>query len=120
MTNTDNRIRIFEIERTDEFNEWFSDLKNRQAKAIIQARISRIEYDGFFGEHKGVGDNVSELKIHNGAGYRVYYTIQGNKVVFLLNGGDKSSERQQQKDIQTAKQILKAINESKDDENETL
>lgn len=119
-TNINNRIRAFEIERTDEFNEWFDNLKNRQARAMIQTRISRIEYDGFFGDTKGVGNNVSELRFHNGAGYRVYYTIQGNKVVFMLYGGDKSNKRQQQKDIKTAKQILENLDESKDDENQTL
>lgn len=122
MTDRDelNRVRFFEIERTDEFNEWFSNLKNIQARAMIQARISRIEYDGFFGDTKGVGDNVSELRFHLGAGYRVYYTIQGNKVVFMLYGGDKSSKRQQQKDIKTAKSILDNLNESTDNENKTL
>mgnify|MGYP002655499223 FL=1 len=118
--NTENRTRFFEIERTDEFNEWFSNLKNIQARAMMQARISRIEYDGFFGDTKGVGDNVSELRFHLGAGYRVYYTIQGNKVVFMLYGGDKSSKRQQQKDIKTAKSILDNLNESTDNENKTL
>lgn len=122
MTDRDelNRVRFFEIERTDEFNEWFSNLKNIQARAMIQARISRIEYDGFFGDTKGVGDNVSELRFHLGAGYRVYYTIQGNKVVFMLYGGDKSSKSQQQKDIKTAKSILDNLNESTDNENKTL
>lgn len=118
--NTENRTRFFEIERTDEFNEWFSNLKNIQARAMMQARISRIEHDGFFGDTKGVGDNVSELRFHLGAGYRVYYTIQGNKVVFMLYGGDKSSKRQQQKDIKTAKSILDNLNESTDNENKTL
>lgn len=67
-----------------------------------------------------MGDNVSELRLHNGVGYRVYYTVQGNKVVFMLYGGDKSSKRQQQKDINTAKQILNSLDESKDNENKTL
>lgn len=68
-TDQDNRIRAFEIERTTEFDDWFDNLKNIQARAVIQARISRIEYDGFFGDTKGVGDNVSELRFHFGAGW---------------------------------------------------
>ena len=119
-TDQDNRIRAFEIERTTEFDDWFDNLKNIQARAAIQARISRIEYDGFFGDTKGVGDNVSELRFHFGAGYRVYYTIHGNKVVFMLYGGDKSSKRQQQKDIRIAKSILVNLDESTDDDNKTL
>ncbi len=118
--NEHNHVRFFEIEQTEKFSEWFNNLKNLQARAMIQARISRIEYDGFFGDTKGVGDNVSELRFHLGAGYRVYYTVQGNKVVFMLYGGDKSSERQQQKDIKIAKSILNNLDESTDNENKTL
>lgn len=118
--DTQNRQRAYFIERTDEFDEWFKGLKNSQAKALIQVRIARIEYDGFFGDTKGVGDNVSELRFHNGAGYRVYYTIQGNKVVFMLYGGDKSGKRQQQKDIKTAKNILGNLNESNTNDNQAL
>lgn len=90
------------VERTEDFKKWLKNLKDIQAKTAILARITRIETDGFFGETKGVGDNVSELKFHVGAGYRVYYTIRGNTVVFLLHGGSK---HQQQKDITKAKAI---------------
>ena len=118
--NTENRTRFFEIERTDEFNEWFSNLKNIQARAMMQARISRIEYDGFFCVLYGVGDNVSELRFHLGGRYRACHTLQPHNGVFMLYGGDKSSKRQQQKDIKTAKSILDNLNESTDNENKTL
>lgn len=55
---------------------------------------------------------MSELRFHIGAGYRIYYTIRGNQVVFLLHGGDKSSKSKQQKDIATAKAILDELNGS--------
>lgn len=99
------------VEQTDEFANWFASLKDHLARYAILARITRIEEDGFFGDTKGVGDNVSELRIHVGAGYRVYYTIQGQKVVFMLYGGNKSSKRQQQKDIKISKNILDGLSE---------
>lgn len=103
---------VYHIERTDEFDEWLNNLKDIRAKSAIHACITRIQEDGFFGDTKGVGDGVSELRFFIGAGYRVYYTIVGNTVVFMLYGGDKSSKKQQQKDINIAKQILGNLEES--------
>ena len=59
---------------------------------------------GNFGDYKSLGDNVAELCITKGPGYRVYYTIKEDEIIILLVGGDKSS---QQKDIQTAKSMAK-------------
>lgn len=61
---------------------------------------------GHFGDCAPVGDGVSEMRIHVGAGYRVYFTRRGNVVYLLLNGGTKSS---QQHDIKRAKQMLKSL-----------
>lgn len=102
---------FFQIRQTPEFEKWFKKLKDWQAKKKINVLLLRIKNEGFFGEHRGVGDNVSELKVHIGAGYRVYYTIQNNTVVLLLCGGDKNS---QDDDIIKAKLILK--NWSNDDD----
>ena len=76
-------------------------LRDLQAKAAILTRIERIE-DGNFGDHRSVGGGISELRVHVGQGYRVYYMIRRRKVVILLCGGDKSS---QQRDIKRAQQI---------------
>ena len=59
-----------------------------------------------FGDCEPVGDGISEMRIHVGAGYRVYFTRRGNVVYLLLNGGTKSS---QQRDIKRAKQMLKSL-----------
>jgi len=64
----------------------------------IQARIDRAE-DGNFGDCAPVGEGVSEMRIHYGPGYRVYFTQRGMEVVILLAGGNKAT---QSKDIQAA------------------
>lgn len=96
----------YTIESTDTFNDWLDNLRDRQARQKIAARIRLIETEGYFGDHKSVGDGVSELRIHAGAGYRVYYTQRGGKLIILLAGGDKDS---QTRDIARAKQTLKEL-----------
>lgn len=96
----------YTIENTDTFNDWLDNLRDRQARQKIAARIRLIETEGYFGDHKSVGDGVSELRIHAGAGYRVYYTQRGGRLIILLAGGDKDS---QTRDIARAKQTLKEL-----------
>ena len=96
----------YTIESTDTFNDWLDSLRDRQARQKIAARIRLIETEGYFGDHESVGDGVSELRIHAGAGYRVYYTQRGGKLIILLAGGDKDS---QTRDIARAKQTLKGL-----------
>lgn len=62
---------------------------------------------GNFGDCKSIDKQISELRFFLGAGYRIYYTIKGDEIILLLNGGDKSS---QAKDIKQAKDILKELN----------
>ena len=93
---------MFVIEKTDEFDKWLKKLKDLKAKAKILFRIQRIENDGNFGDCQPVGQGISELRIHYAKGYRVYLKEYGDKIVLLLNGGDKST---QSKDIAKAKKI---------------
>ncbi|OQY02287.1 MAG: addiction module antitoxin RelB [Desulfobacteraceae bacterium 4572_130] len=95
----------YEILYTAVYEEWFEKLKDRTAKTRILVRLARIE-NGNFGTIKQLTSNLFELKLVYGSGYRIYYTIQDNIVVLLINGGDKSS---QQKDIKKAKELLKEI-----------
>ena len=81
------------------FNDWLEALRDRKARAIIRTRINRVRL-GNLGDCKSVGDGVSELRIKFGAGYRVYFGQEGNTIIILLSGGDKSS---QNKDIKQAK-----------------
>jgi len=80
---------------------WESKLKDQRAKAAIAARIFRLA-NGLPGDVSPVGQGVSELRIHYGPGYRIYFQQRGNEIVILLCGGDKSS---QTKDIETAKRL---------------
>jgi putative addiction module killer protein len=94
-----------DILQTELFSSWFSRLKDRRAWACIQVRIDRAE-DGNFGDHKSVGNGVSEMRIDYGPGYRVYYTLRGTTMIILLAGGDKSS---QAKDIKTAQALARQL-----------
>ena len=90
---------------TELFDDWFAGLRDKQAKIRIQVRIDRAE-DGNFGDCEPVGEGVSEMRIHYGPGYRVYFTQRGMEVVILLAGGDKST---QSKDIKAAVEIARQL-----------
>lgn len=89
---------MYSILTTEQFDTWFNNLRDRKAKSLVQVRIDRIE-DGNFGDCQPVGNGVSELRIHYGAGYRIYFKRSGLEIIVLLVGGDKSS---QPKDIKAA------------------
>ena len=76
-------------------------------KKLQDRNILHLE-EGNFGDHKFCREGVWELKIHASAGYRVYYSISGNKIILLLCGGSKNS---QQQDIQKATEYLKKYKE---------
>lgn len=93
------------IYTTEIFDAWFARLRDQQAVRRIQARIDRAE-DGNFGDCKPVGEGISEMRIHYGPGYRVYFTQRGMEIVILLAGGDKST---QSRDIGTALELAKQL-----------
>jgi putative addiction module killer protein len=94
-----------EISTTGMFASWFAGLQDRRAKARIQARIDRMTL-GNFGDVAPVGEGVSELRIHYGPGYRVYFVQRQLVLVILLCGGDKSSQRE---DIVLAKELARQV-----------
>ncbi|MCO5129501.1 MAG: type II toxin-antitoxin system RelE/ParE family toxin [Xanthobacteraceae bacterium] len=93
---------MYEVFKTAEFDTWLVNLKDQVGKARIVSRIERLE-QGNPGDAASVGDGISELRIHSGPGYRVYYKQTGRMIVLLLCGGDKST---QQRDIQRAKALV--------------
>ena len=86
---------------------WFEALRDKRAKAKILVRLDRLKA-GSLGGVKPVGGGVSELRIKEGKGYRIYFGQQGNKVVILLCGGGKPT---QQNDIKQAKKFWSEFNE---------
>ena len=84
-----------------QFIEWITTLRDKMAKARIAARIRQVEL-GNFGDSKSVGGGITELRIHIGAGYRVYCGRLGQQYVILLCGGDKGS---QTRDIEQARAL---------------
>ena len=94
-----------EIRKTQVFAAWIDALQDVQGRARILTRIERLR-SGNFGDVKPVGDGVSELRIDCGPGYRVYFTKQGQTIVVLLVGGDKST---QARDIRKARNLANGL-----------
>ena len=95
----------YEIEKTEIFDKWLKKLRDRKAVLSITARLDRAKL-GNFGDVEPVGDGVNEMRIFLGPGYRLYFTVRDVKIIFMLCGGDKSSQK---KDIKKAKEIAKTI-----------
>ena len=96
---------MVEIRKTDVFARWIDGLRDVQARARVQARIERLA-SGLAGDVKSVGEGVSEMRIHYGSGYRVYFKKRGSTVIVLLAGGDK---RTQKRDIGTALRLARNL-----------
>ncbi len=90
------------VRKTKTYAKWERKLRDSKARAAINERIYRLA-NGVPGDVKSVGGELSELRIHYGPGYRVYFTRRGDEVIVLLCGGDKSS---QQRDIEKAKRLV--------------
>ncbi len=92
---------MVEVVRSSTFDRWLTKLKDRRAAARILVRLTRLAA-GNAGDVRPVGGGLSELRINYGPGYRVYYLHQGQRLILLLCGGDKST---QTGDIETAHRI---------------
>lgn len=93
------------------FLEWLKRLRDQRAEQKIDARLARLR-KGNPGDCAGVGEGVSELKIHYGPGYRVYFGTVGETLVVLLVAGDKSA---QDEDIKKAKEYWQEYKKEKRD-----
>jgi putative addiction module killer protein len=96
------------VEKTDEYAGWIDTLKDQAGRARILVRVERL-IGGNPGQHRNLSGGVSELKVDFGPGYRVYYSLRGERLLLLLVGGDKSS---QSKDIELAFRLAKNFKES--------
>lgn len=92
---------MFSIKALPEFTAWLDALADTTVRGVVVARIKRLER-GLMGDVEPVGEGVSELRIHVGAGWRVYFTQRGAQLIVLLAGGSK---RTQKSDIKRAKAL---------------
>lgn len=95
------------VEETETYREWINALRDRAGRARIQVRVDRLVH-GNPGQHRDLTHGVSELKIDVGPGYRVYYLQRGTRLILLLAGGDKSTQKD---DIETAIELARNFQE---------
>lgn len=93
--------------RTAEFAGWLQRLRDLKGKARILSRLDSAAL-GNFGDCEPVGEGVSEMRIHFGPGYRVYYKRRRTEVYLLLIGGDKSTQK---RDIKLALEMARQLKE---------
>ncbi len=102
MSNTVNEY--LDEQGESPYAQWIGRLRDVRAKAKILLQVDKMEL-GLFGDVEPIGDGLSELRIHYGPGYRVYFGKEGQQIYLLLCGGDKST---QSKDIKKAKAYWKS------------
>lgn len=98
-------MAAIEIRETEVFATWLHGLRDSQARARIAARIQRLRF-GNPGDVRPVGEGISELRIHYGPGYRVYFVQHGAVIIVLLCGGDKDT---QERDIARARKLAREV-----------
>lgn len=99
---------MFTVRQTEEFVAWLDALKDKRAQLRIAARLRQAEA-GSLGDWQPIEGEVSEMRVHFGPGYRLYFVRRGRVIVVMLNAGDKSTQK---RDIRHA---LKLASELGDD-----
>ena len=94
----------YEILESELYSEWLYGLNSTVTNRIL-ARMDRVA-QGNFGDYKRLSEHLYELRFTFGGGYRVYFTIKDNQIIFLLHGGDKNTQK---KDIKKAEKLLQEI-----------
>ena len=94
---------MFIILQTGTFRHWESKFKDKRARTLIATRVFRSA-NGLAGDVEPVGEGISELRIHYGPGYRIYFQQTGEPTLLLINGGNKQT---QANDIALAKLLAK-------------
>lgn len=106
------RLREIQYYRTPNgrqpFTEWFESIRDSSTRIRIDKRLKRLE-DGNLGDCESVGDGVFELRLHFGPGYRMYFGQIDNRIILLLSGGDKTSQR---RDIERSKAYWREYKET--------
>jgi putative addiction module killer protein len=92
---------VVEVRQTEVFTKWLRELSDRQAKGRVLIRIDRLKL-GNPGDVRPVGEGVSELRIHYGPGYRVYF-VQYDAIILLVGGTKDTQDRDIEKALTLAK-----------------
>jgi putative addiction module killer protein len=88
-----------------EFTAWLDGLSDVAVRGIVLARSKRLAL-GVTGDVAPAGGGISELRIHVGAGWRVYFVQRGAQVIVLLTGGSKRTHKA---DIKRARVLASAL-----------
>ena len=96
---------VFNVKALPEFTSWLDHLADASVRGVVLARIKRLERE-LLGDVEPVGEGVSELRIHIGAGWRIYFTQRGGQLIVLLAGGSK---RTQKSDLRRAKALAASL-----------
>lgn len=98
---------MYQLQQTDTFVKWLAGLKDKKTKARLIARLDSAKL-GNLGDCKSVGGGIREMRVHVGAGYRIYFAQRQSVVLLLLCGGSKAN---QSRDIERARRLLSQIEE---------
>jgi len=94
---------VYEIEITNEFDDWLRSIHDGTTQKVIIKRIRTMSL-GTLGDVHSLDNGLFEARIHYGPGYRLYFINQGSKIIILLCGGDKSTQK---RDISRARKLAK-------------
>ena len=98
---------MFTVHQTEEFVTWLDDIKDKRAQVRIAARLRQTE-TGNLGDWQSIEGEVSEMRVHYGPGYRLYFVRRGRVIVIMLNAGDKSSQK---RDVRRALKLAAELGE---------
>jgi putative addiction module killer protein len=107
MSIMDYSSTMLELRKSDNYEQWLQNLKDRRAQARINARIRRAQKSGNFGDVKPAREGVSEMRIDYGPCCRIYFMRRDKVLVVLLAGGDKSIQDREDRETTTAIRIAK-------------
>jgi putative addiction module killer protein len=96
---------MYDIETTEEFDNWLESIRDNKTRMVVVKRIRSMSL-GSLGENRPITDGLFEAKIRYGVGFRLYFVNKGVKIIVLLCGGDKSTQR---RDIERAKKLAGEI-----------
>ena len=96
---------MYSIETTEEFDNWLGNLSDGITQKVILKRLRTMSL-GTLGDIHSLNDGLFEARIHYGPGYRLYFVYQGSRIIILLCGGDKSTQK---RDIAKARDMAKEL-----------